>query len=124
MEVCPVNNLKTDSFFKKYKELIVTTIICLFLTGIYDSINNQTAEIKKWYQLMIGINEKVKVQADNLHRLEKSLETHVQHADERFKDQNRRIRSIEFETIPRGIHPYKSQIKEDTSSAKNIKTDY
>ncbi len=119
-----MSNSQPNGFFQKYKELIVTTIICLFLTGIYDSINNQTAEIKKWYELMIGINEKVKVQADNLHRLEKSLETHVQHADERFKDQNRRLRSIEFETIPRQIHRYKSQIKEDTSSAKDTKTNY
>jgi predicted nucleic acid-binding Zn-ribbon protein len=119
-----MNNPQTNGFFQKYKELIVTTIICLFLTGIYDSINNQTAEIKKWYELMIGINEKVKVQADNLHRLEKSLETHVQHADERFNDHNQRIRSIEFKTIPRGIHRYKSLIKEDTSHVEDTKTNY
>lgn len=114
---------QTDSFFKKYKELIVTTIICLFLTGIYDSINNQTAEIKKWYELMIGINEKVKVQADNLNKLEKSLETHVQRTDGRFNDHNRRIRSIEFKIIPRRIHQYKST-KEDTTNAKDTNPNY
>src|SRR6056297_3181470 len=96
-----MSSLQSNGFLQTYKELIVTTIICLFLTGIYDSINNQTAEIKKWYQLMIGISEKVKVQADNLHRLEKSLETHVQRTDEVFDDHNQRIRSIEFEIIPR-----------------------
>jgi len=124
MEVRPMNNSKTDSFFKKYKELIVTTIICLFLTGIYDSINNQTAEIKKWYELMIGINEKVKVQADNLHRLEKSLETHVHRTDEIFNDHNQRIRSIEFEIIPRRLNRLKSLTKEDTTDAKDSIADF
>ena len=119
-----MSNPKTDGFLQKYKELIVTTIICLFLTGIYDSINNQTAEIKKWYELMIGINEKVKVQADNLHRLEKDLETHVQHADGRFDDYNQRIRSIEFEIIPRRIHRYKSPTEEDTTDAKDTNPNY
>ncbi|SHG40148.1 hypothetical protein SAMN05443144_12718 [Fodinibius roseus] len=114
-----MNNSKTGSFFKTYKELIVTTIICLFLTGIYDSINNQTAEIKKWYDLMIGINEKVKVQANNLNKLEKSLETHVQRTDGRFNDHNKRIRTIEFEVLP-----YKPSSKtfpstQDTSHAKD-----
>jgi len=114
-----MSKLKTDGFLQKYKELIVTTIICLFLTGIYDSINNQTAEIKKWYELMIGINEKVKVQADNLHRLEKSLETHVQRTDGRFMDHNSRIRSLEFVIIPRQSHQYKSPTTEDSTNAKN-----
>jgi hypothetical protein len=119
-----MSNSQPNGFFQKYKELIVTTIICLFLTGIYDSINNQTAEIKKWYELMIGINEKVKVQADNLHRLEKSLETHVQHANERFKDQNGRIRTIEFEIIPRRTNRLKSLTKKDTTDAQDTKTNY
>ena len=119
-----MNSSQTDGFFKKYKELIVTTIICLFLTGIYDSINNQTAEIKKWYELMIGINEKVKVQADNLSKLEKSLETHVERTDNRFEDHNKRIRSIEFEIIPRKIRQYKSPIKVDTTDAQDTKTNY
>jgi len=114
-----MNNSKADSFFKKYKELIVTTIICLFLTGIYDSINNQTAEIKKWYQLMIGINEKVKVQADHLGRLEKSLENHLQRTDDRFKDQGDRIRSIELEVIPYSHQLRSTQSNEDTTHAKN-----
>jgi hypothetical protein len=119
-----MSNSQPNGFFKKYKELIVTTIICLFLTGIYDSINNQTAEIKKWYQLMIGINEKVKVQADNLHRLEKSLETHVQRTDGRFEDHNQRIRSIEFEIIPRRLNRLKSLTKEDTTDAKDSIDDF
>ncbi|WP_441000444.1 hypothetical protein [Fodinibius sp. SL11] len=119
-----MSNSQSSDFFQKYKELIVTTIICLFLTGIYDSINNQTAEIKKWYELMIGINEKVKVQADNLSKLEKSLETHVQRTDSRFDDHNQRIRSIEFEIIPRRINQYKSLTKGDTTNAENINTDY
>lgn len=109
----------SDSFLKKYKELIVTTIICLFLTGIYDSINNQTAEIKKWYELMIGINEKVKVQADYLGRLEKSLENHVQRTDDRFKEQSDRIRSIEIEVIPYRYKLRSTQSKEDTTHAKD-----
>ncbi|MDR8389858.1 hypothetical protein NC796_01830 [Aliifodinibius sp. S!AR15-10] len=117
-------NSKADSFFKKYKELIVTTIICLFLTGIYDSINNQTAEIKKWYELMIGINEKVKVQADNLSKLEKSLETHVQRTDGRFDEHNQRIRSIEFEIIPRRINRFKPLTEEDTTDAEDTNTHY
>jgi len=119
-----MSNPKTDGFLQKYKELIVTTIICLFLTGIYDSINNQTVEIKKWYELMIGINEKVKVQADNLQRLEKNLEKHVQRTDDRFMDYNSRIRSIEFEIIPRRIHRYKSPTKEDTTDVKDTIADY
>ncbi|MDR8390010.1 hypothetical protein NC796_02590 [Aliifodinibius sp. S!AR15-10] len=119
-----MSNSQTDGFFKKYKELIVTTIICLFLTGIYDSINNQTAEIKKWYELMVGINEKVKVQADNLNKLEKSLETHALRTDERFKDHNSRIRSIEFEVIPRQINRLQSQTKKDTTDAKDTIADY
>lgn len=114
-----MNNSKADSFFKKYKELIVTTIICLFLTGIYDSINNQTAEIKKWYELMIGINEKVKVQADHLGRLEKSLENHVDRTDDRFKDHNDRLRSIEFEVIPYRHQLRLTQSNEDTTYAKD-----
>lgn len=119
-----MSNSQPNGFFQKYKELIVTTIICLFLTGIYDSINNQTAEIKKWYELMIGINEKVKVQADNLNKLEKSLETHVQRTDSRFDDHNQRIRSIEFEIIPRRIHQLKPITKEDTTDAKDTIADY
>ncbi len=117
-----MSKFQTDGFFQKYKELIVTTIICLFLTGIYDSINNQTAEIKKWYELMIGINEKVKVQANNLSKLEESLETHVRRTNGRFEDHNQRIRSIEFEIIPRRIHQYKSPTKQDTTDAENTKT--
>ncbi|WP_440999898.1 hypothetical protein [Fodinibius sp. SL11] len=114
-----MSNSQADGFFQKYKELIVTTIICLFLTGIYDSINNQTAEIKKWYELMIGINEKVKVQADNLNKLEKNLETHVERTNVRFNDHNKRIRTIEFEVLP-----YKPSSKtfpstHDTSHAKD-----
>ncbi|MCW9709060.1 hypothetical protein [Fodinibius salsisoli] len=119
-----MSNSQPNGFFQKYKELIVTTIICLFLTGIYDSINNQTAEIKKWYELMIGINEKVKVQADNLSKLEKSLETHVQRTDEIFDDHNQRIRSIEFEIIPRRIHQHKPPIEGDTTDAKDTIADY
>lgn len=119
-----MSNSQADSFFKKYKELIVTTIICLFLTGIYDSINNQTAEIKKWYQLMIGINEKVKVQADNLSKLEKSLETHAQRTDGRFDEHNKRIRSIEFEIIPRRLNRLKSLTNQDTTDAKGSIADY
>lgn len=114
-----MNNSKTDSFFKTYKELIVTTIICLFLTGIYDSINNQTAEIKKWYELMIGINEKVKVQANNLSKLEKSLETHLERTDGRFNDHNKRIRMIEFEVLPYKPPSDPFPSTHDTSNAKH-----
>ncbi len=119
-----MSNSQTNGFFQKYKELIVTTIICLFLTGIYDSINNQTAEIKKWYELMIGISEKVKVQADNLSKLEKSLEAHVQRTDGRFDDHNQRIRSIEFEIIPRRLNRLKPLTKEDTTDAKDSIADH
>ncbi len=114
-----MNNPQTDGFFQKYKELIVTTIICLFLTGIYDSINNQTAEIKKWYQLMIGINEKVKVHANNLSKLEESLETHVQRTDDRFNNHNKRIRTIEFEVLPYKPPSNTFPSTQDTSHAKD-----
>ena len=93
------------------------------IESIYDSINNQTAEIKKWYELMIGISEKVKVQADNLSKLEKSLETHVQRTDSRFDDHNQRIRSIEFELIPRRINRLKSPTSKDTTDAQNTNSD-
>ncbi len=119
-----MSNSQPNGFFQKYKELIVTTIICLFLTGIYDSINNQTAEIKKWYQLMIGINEKVKVQADNLSKLEKSLENHVKRTDGRFDNHNQRIRSIEFEIIPRRLNRLKSLNNQDTTDAEDSIADF
>lgn len=113
------NRFSSNGFFQRYKELIVTTIICLFLTGIYDSINNQTAEIKKWYQLMISVNEKVKIQAIQLGKLEKSIESHVEHTTGRFKDHNDRIRSIEFEVLPYKLHIQKSPLPEDTTHARN-----
>ena len=114
-----MSNSQPNGFFQNYKELIVTTIICLFLTGIYDSINNQTAEIKKWYQLMIGINEKVKVQADQLGRLEKILESYVQRTDDRFKDQADRIRSIELVVIPYRLQLRPTLTTEDTTYGKD-----
>lgn len=106
----------SNSFFQRYKELIVTTIICLFLTGIYDSINTQTAEIKKWYQLMIGINERVKVQATQLGNLQREVELQAEHADQRFKEQRDRIRSVELQVVPfRGNLYNLQQPNEDTT---------
>ena len=108
-----------DGFFRKYKELIITTIICLFLTGIYDSINNQTAEIKKWYELMIGIKETVKAQIDNLDKLEKRLESHMDKTDFRFRDHNGRIRALEFEVIPYRSQRHQYQPKVDSTHVKD-----
>ena len=114
-----MSNSQADGFFQKYKELIITTIICLFLTGIYDSINTQTAEIKKWYQLMISVKEKVNVQADNLIKLERRLETHASKSNERFKEHNARIRTLEFEVIPYKLRHRRIQSTEDTTYAKD-----
>lgn len=111
--------LGSEGFFQKYKELIITTIICLFLTGIYDSINTQTAEIKKWYQLMISVKEKVDVQTNNLIKLERQLENHTSKSDDHFKEHNSRIRTLEFEVIPYKLRPGRTQSTEDTTYAKD-----
>ena len=115
----PNPQTSVNGFFRKYKELIITTIICLFLTGIYDSINNQTAEIKKWYELMIGIKETVKAQTNNLDRLQENLENHIDKTDFQFRDHNDRIRILEFEVIPYKSQMYPSHTETDSTYAKN-----
>jgi len=93
--------MKFESYVIRYKELIITTIICLFLTGIYDSINNQTAEIKKWYELMINIRAEQKIQGIDLESLKESLDEHQRHATYRLDEYDGRIRALEIEIIPK-----------------------
>ena len=92
---------RIEPYISKYKEVIITTIICLFLTGIYDSINNQTAEIKKWYELMINIRAEQKIQGIDLESLKKSLDEHQHHATYRLEDHEGRIRALEIEITPK-----------------------
>ncbi|WP_141691514.1 hypothetical protein [Rhodohalobacter halophilus] len=79
----------------------MTTIICLFLTGIYDSINNQTAEIKKWYELMINIQAEQRIQSIDLETLKNSMENHQNHSTFRLEDHEDRIRALEIEITPK-----------------------
>lgn len=90
-----------ESYISRYKEVIMTTIICLFLTGIYDSINNQTAEIKKWYELMINIQAEQRIQSIDLESLKNSMENHQNHSTFRLEDHEGRIRALEFEITPK-----------------------
>lgn len=91
---------RLESYFIRYKELIITTIICLFLTGIYDSINTQTAEIKKWYQLMVNLQAEQRIQTVDLEALKESLDQHLNSSALRFNQQDSRIRTLEYEIIP------------------------
>lgn len=91
---------RVESYFSRYKELIITTIICLFLTGIYDSINTQTAEIKKWYQLMVNLQAEQRIQTVDLEALKESLDQHLNSSILRFNQQESRIRTLEYEIIP------------------------
>ncbi len=86
---------KPEHYLSKYKELIITTIICLFLTGIYDSINNQTAEIKRWYELMINIRAEQKIQGVDLESLKQSIETFQSKTDQELTNHEQRIQSLE-----------------------------
>jgi len=92
---------QSQSLISKYKEVIITTIICLFLTGIYDSINNQTAEIKKWYELMINIRAEQRIQSIDLETMRISLETHQSATKTTLKEHEGRIRALEIEIIPK-----------------------
>jgi hypothetical protein len=80
----------------KYKELIVTTIICLFLTGIYDSVNKQTDEIRKWYELMVNIQADMKIRDVDLETMQLNLKEHTDKAGVTFGDHERRIRDLEY----------------------------
>jgi hypothetical protein len=97
------SNLSThiESYFSRYKELIITTVICLFLTRIYDSINNQTAEIKKWYELMINIRAEQRIQSIDLESLKNSMENHQNQSTFRLEDHEDRIRALEIEINPK-----------------------
>ena len=90
-----------EPVISRYKELIITTIICLFLTGIYDSINNQTAEIKKWYELMINIQAEQRIQSLDLESLKHTLDDHQENATTRMDAHESRIRELELEIIPK-----------------------
>ena len=90
-----------ESYVSRYKELIITTMICLFLTGIYDSINNQTAEIKKWYELMINIQAEQRIQSIDLESLKNTLDNHQTQSTVRLEDHEGRIRALELEIIPK-----------------------
>ncbi|HBQ58816.1 MAG TPA: hypothetical protein DD671_04120 [Balneolaceae bacterium] len=85
----------TETYLSKYKELIITTIICLFLTGIYDSINNQTAEIKRWYELMINIRAEQKIQGVDLELIKESIETFQIQTNQELDNHQQRIQSLE-----------------------------
>jgi hypothetical protein len=89
-----------EPYFSRYKELIITTIICLFLTGIYDSINNQTAEIKKWYELMINIRAEQRIQSIDLDALKKSIDDHQSTTDMTLDEHEGRIRTLETVITP------------------------
>src|SRR6056297_4257577 len=84
-----------ESYISRYKEVIMTTIICLFLTGIYDSINNQTAEIKKWYELMINIQAEQRIQSIDLETLKNTLDNHHTQSTVRLEEHEGRIRALE-----------------------------
>ncbi|WP_428235164.1 hypothetical protein [Gracilimonas sp.] len=86
---------KPEHYLSKYKELIITTIICLFLTGIYDSINNQTAEIKRWYELMINIRAEQKIQGVDLETIKESIESFQAKTDQELTKHEQRIQSLE-----------------------------
>ncbi|MCP9292482.1 hypothetical protein [Gracilimonas sediminicola] len=86
---------KPEHYLSKYKELIITTIICLFLTGIYDSINNQTAEIKRWYELMINIRAEQKIQGVDLESLKQSIQVFQTKTDQELINHEQRIQSLE-----------------------------
>ena len=90
----------SNGFFGRYKELIITTVICLFLTGIYDSINTQTAEIKRWYQLMVNLQAEQRIQTVDMEALKESLDQHLDNSMHRFNDQEGRIRTLEYHIIP------------------------
>jgi hypothetical protein len=86
---------RLEPTISRYKELIITTIICLFLTGIYDSINNQTAEIKKWYELMINIRAEQRIQSIDLDALKKSIDRQQSTLDITLDEYEGRIRTLE-----------------------------
>lgn len=90
-----------ESYISRYKEVIMTTIICLFLTGIYDSINNQTAEIKKWYELMINIQAEQRIQSIDLESLKKSIETNQSSTTITLEEHEGRLRALEIEITPK-----------------------
>lgn len=98
----------SNGFFNKYKELIITTVICLFLTGIYDSINTQTAEIKKWYQIMVNLQAEQKIQSVDVEMLKKSIDQHRSNSTVRHDDHESRIRILEFQNIPYQNQPESS----------------
>jgi hypothetical protein len=85
---------RLEPTISRYKELIITTIICLFLTGI-DSINNQTAEIKKWYELMINIRAEQRIQSIDLDALKKSIDRQQSTLDITLDEYEGRIRTLE-----------------------------
>jgi hypothetical protein len=91
---------RIEPYISRYKELIITTIICLFLTGIYDSINNQTAEIKKWYELMINIRAEQRIQSIDLDALKKSIDDHQSTTDMTLDEHEGRIRTLETVITP------------------------
>ena len=91
---------RIEPYISKYKELIITTVICLFLTGIYDSINNQTAEIKKWYELMINLQAEQRIQSIDLESLKKSIETQQSTTTITLEEHEGRLRALEIEITP------------------------
>ncbi|MEX2352208.1 MAG: hypothetical protein WD529_07225 [Balneolaceae bacterium] len=88
-----------SSFFSRYKELIVTSIICLFLTGIYDSVNKQTEEIKRWYQIMVNIQADQRIQSVDIESLRMNLDElnkNIGQTDHTLQEHHDRIRELEY----------------------------
>jgi hypothetical protein len=91
---------KAEKFYVKYKELIVTTIICLFLSGIYDSLNTQTQEIRKWYELMLNLQADQRVQEVDMKNIHDSLLDYRQEFNSKHTDHEGRIRTLEYDMAP------------------------
>ena len=98
-----------QSWIQKYKEFIVTTIICLILTGIYDSLNSQNEKIDKWYETMIKLQGTVNENTKDMDRFQGKIDNH-----------EGRIRNLEIEVTPWVSEQRRSeQIKEDTAHVES-----
>ena len=67
----------------------------MFLTGIYTSVNEQTVEIRKWYELMITIQADHRVHVGTVDSFQRDIERYHGTVDERISDHEYRIRELE-----------------------------
>lgn len=77
----------------------MTSIICLFLTGIYDSVNKQTEEIKRWYQIMVNIQADQRIQSVDIKSLRMNLNElnrDIGQTDHTLQEHHDRIRELEY----------------------------